>query len=57
MMAQTQCDISPIIWEIDGYVREMGKELRPSIIPSAINAIIYMFYESVCKYYIVIHNI
>ena len=43
-----ESDIKPIIWEIDGYVREMGYHLHPKIVPSGINQIIYMFYHPVC---------
>ena len=40
-------DIFPIIWEINGYVREVGHELHPKIIPSGINQIICKFYDPV----------
>ena len=52
-MAAADLDIEPIIWEIDGYVREMGNELYPTIIPSGINQIICIFYDPVC---IDLHN-
>ena len=48
-MAATGLNIKPIIWEIDGYVREIGNQLYPKIIPSGINQIIYMFYDPVCN--------
>ena len=46
-MAASDFIVEPIIWEIDGYVREMGHELIPSIIPCVINKII--FYDPVCR--------
>ena len=39
--------IEPVIWEIDGYVREMAKQLDSHIIPTEINQIIYLFYDPV----------
>ena len=36
-----------VIWEIEGYVREMGNTMHPKIIPPQINQIIYMFYSLV----------
>ena len=50
-MAAAELDIKPIIWEIEGYVREMGTQLYPKIIPYGINQIIYTFYDPVCRLY------
>ena len=45
----TQTQIEPVVWEIDGYVREISNELYPKIIPPEINYIIYMLYDPVCN--------
>ena len=52
MAGESEFVIQPIIWEIDGYIREIGNELNPKIIPVGINQIIYMFYDPVCPLYI-----
>ena len=45
-------EIKATLREIDGYIREMGKELHPIIIPSEINPIIQMFYDPVCYIFV-----
>ena len=41
--------LQPTIWEIDGYIREMGEVVYPTIIPTLINDIVHMFYDAVCE--------
>ena len=48
VMATTNKDITPKIWEIDGYIRRIAIEIYPQIIPGGINDIIYTFYDPVC---------
>ena len=47
-MATIQKDITQMVWEIDGYIRQIAVEIYPQIIPDVINAIIYAFYDVVC---------
>ena len=47
-MTTEQTAFEQIIWEIDGYIREMKDILHPKIIPPGINQIISLFYDPVC---------
>ena len=60
-MAAKLQDIEPVLFEVDGYVRNMSEKLHPNIIPREINQIIYLFYDPVCimqisSTYIILHN-
>ena len=46
-MAATEPKFKKIIWEIEGYVREMGQILSPKVIPCEVNGIITQFYDPV----------
>ena len=46
-MAANDFAADPVVWEIEGYVREIANVLHPLIIPSDIKEIIYMFYPPV----------
>ena len=37
-------DVKQIIWEIEGYIRNVSKQLHPQIIPTGINQVISRFY-------------
>ena len=43
--------VQPIIWEIEGYIRGVSRQIHPQIIPTTINQIVALFYGHLWRTY------